>query len=146
MSTEKNEKSFTDEYEEIVNDLEARYSIRNQIEGLNEINAQDKLSNLDFKILEYKEMANKEEYILNELNDKMEQLIGMRYDHYRFSFDKNLTKQEIEKYYLPKDKKIILMKNIIKKQEIRYNWFKVCSQVLDKQQWTIKNFIDSTRI
>jgi len=53
----------------------------------------------------------------------MEVLAGECYDHYRFDEDRGLTKTEIEKYYLPKDKKVKQMKGILRKQKVKVEFF-----------------------
>jgi hypothetical protein len=67
-------------------------------------------------------------------------LIGQRYDFYRFEYDKELQKPEIEKYYIPKDKMVVQMKNIMMKQKIRVDFFKVCVNGLKSSQWNMKTF------
>ncbi len=79
------------------------------------------------------------------LADKLESLIGRRYDFYRFEFEKDLTKIEIERYYLPNDGYIKKMKQIIRRQNIKVRFFKMCYQAFDKQQWNMKLFWETIK-
>lgn len=52
-----------------------------------------------------------------------------------------LTKVEIEKYYIPKDDKVMSLRRTIVKQNIRVGFFETVYKAFDKQGWQMKQFI-----
>ena len=113
--------------------------------SFSELDIQDKIAKNPYMIVKYKDLYHKELSHLDHLNDLLDKLIGKQYEFYRFECDREWQKNEIEKYCLPKDKKIIKMKNIIRKQEARVRFFDMCWRAFDKQGWSLKNFIDTIR-
>jgi len=65
---------------------------------------------------------------------------GEKYDHYKHNYEKNLTKTEIEKYYLPKDEKLIKLKALLDKQAIRCDFYESMWKVIDQMAWKMKLF------
>lgn len=130
--------------EKIIIDLHKKFPITEQVK-FNEFDIHEKLEKNGNLLLMYSDMLIKEETYLESIEELMEKLIGNKYDHYRFESDKNLQKVEIERYYLPKDPDILKMKNIIAHQKLRVKFFKMCVNVLNKQQWNIKTFSDNMR-
>lgn len=132
------------EINEILNELQKEYNIFDEVK-FNEFDISEKLEKQSYLYLKYVDLKDKEYAILEEFKEMLEVLIGKQYDYYRFEIDKQLQRQEIEKYYLPKDEKIRKMKKIIRKQEARYKFFDACAKAIDKQGWAIKNFLDVHR-
>lgn len=133
-----------DEKQEIVDKLLEEHPIHEMVK-FNEMDIQEKLKDNSFNIVKYRDLYDRERAKYEELEDKYNTLVGMRYDHYRFDYEKELQKPEIERYYLPKDKKIIQMKNILRKQEIRMRFFELCIKGFESQGWRMKSFLDSMR-
>lgn len=52
-----------------------------------------------------------------------------------------LTKVEIEKYYIPNDKKVQQVRRSIVKQKVRVGFFEAVYKAFDKQGWQMKQFI-----
>lgn len=117
-----------------------------ELVSFNETNIIEKLQNNTYLVIQYNELYFKEKNILDKLNEKRDVLVGQRYDYYRFNYDKALKQGEIEKYYLPKDGQILKINEIIKRQQIRVDFFLLCAKQLEKQQWNMKSFLDATRI
>ena len=132
------------ETEQILNDLKEQYPIEDLV-SFNELNLQDKLQDNSFLVIKYKEFWIKEKAALEDLESKLDLLMGRQYDYYRFESEKELSKPEIEKYYLPGDMKIVLMKNILKRQKIRVEFFDMCWRGLEKVQWNMKEFGNNER-
>lgn len=131
--------------DKIVNELKNEYPIEDQVK-FNEFTISDKLQeNQELKV-KYYELYEREKFLYDELIKKHDILMGQRYDFYRFESDRNLTKAEIEKYYLPKDKKIRQMSELITKQEIRVKFFELCYKAIDGLYWRIKNWIDNEKV
>lgn len=130
--------------ENIVKKLLEEHPITEMVK-FNDINVQEKLRDVSFQIVKYRELYYAELAKFEELQDKYNKLLGIRYDYYRFETDKELTKVEIEKYYLPKDKKVLLMKKILRDQEIKTRFFETCYKGFEKQQWSLKTFSENLR-
>ena len=125
--------------DEIVNDLKRIHPVE-ELVRFDEINLQEKLEKSAYLVIHYDDLLKKEEMVYQDLENKYDVLIGQRYDFYRFEYDKELQKPEIEKYYIPKDPKVVQMKNIMLKQKIRVDFFKVCVNGLKSSQWNMKTF------
>ena len=125
--------------DEIVSDLKNMHPIEKLVE-FDEINLQEKLQRSAYFIIHYDDLLKKEEMIYQELENKYDALLGTRYDYYRFEYDKELQKPEIEKYYLNKDKMVVQMKNIMLKQKVRVDFFKTCLNGLKSSAWNMKTF------
>jgi len=129
----------------IINELRKEYPIEEQVK-FDQFSLSDRLQeNMKLKI-KYQELYDHENYIHSKLKDKLDILICNRYDYYRFESDRNLTKTEIENYYLPADKKVRKVKNIIEKQEIRVKFFDVCLKAINELYWRIKAYIDNEKV
>lgn len=132
------------EKEEILAKLMEEHPITELIQ-FNDINLQQKVQENTFMIVKYRDLWQREKAVLDELIDLYDKLVGERYDYYKFEQDKELTKPEIEKYYLPKDKKILQMKKIMRRQEIKVGFFEICFKAFEKQQWNLKLFYDQIK-
>jgi hypothetical protein len=76
----------------------------------------------------------------------MEALKGLRFKHYRFNDDHEWKPNEIEKYCLPSDEKIIKMKKLMAKQQIKVRFFEMCWKAFDKQGWSMKTYSDREKM
>ena len=130
--------------EEILAELVKEHPIEEMVQ-FTDINIQEKIKSNTLKVVKYNDLYQKELTTLDILADKLESLIGKRYDFYRFEFEKDLTKIEIERYYLPNDGYIKKMKQIIRRQNIKVRFFKMCYQAFDKQQWNMKLFWETIK-
>lgn len=126
--------------EEIINELKEQYPILEQVK-FNEFNINSKLMENTELYIKYQELYKHEQFIYNQLEEKMDHLKGQRYDFYKFENDRVLTKTEIEQYYLPRDPKIIKMNKIMDKQKIKMDYFKICMDSIEKVYWRMKEFL-----
>lgn len=133
-----------EEYEEIQKELLKEYPILDLV-SFNEINIQDKLKNNAYLIAQYSTLLISEKREYERLEEMYDSLVGMRYDHYRFNMDKELTKIEIEKYYLPKDEKIKQMKSILNRQMTRVEFFDMCVKGLKQAGYNMSVFSQNER-
>lgn len=131
--------------EELLQELIKQHPIETMVQ-FTEFSIQEKLQNNAFQIVKYKELHIKEKIQLDRLISLKEKIIGEQYDFYRFSYDKELRPQEITTYYLPKDKKILQINKIIRKQEQRVEFFNLCVESLVRQSWNMKTYLDSLKI
>jgi hypothetical protein len=132
------------EMEKVWLELAEQYKI-DELVKFSEFNIQDKLAENSWQVTKFTELYEKETDKLNQIIALKDKVLGERYDHYRFNFDKELKQSEIEKYYLPKDEKIIKLNNIIRKQTYRVSFFQMCVKALDKLQWNMKTFFDVSK-
>jgi len=133
-----------DERERILKDLMEEHPIL-EIVSFNELDLQEKLKENTFLTLKYQDLYNMERMIYEEMEEKLEMLMGKRYDHFRFEQDKALTKTEIEKYYLPKDKYIKKMRKVMRSQMVRVEFFEMCFKGLKDVKWNMKEFGQNER-
>jgi hypothetical protein len=130
--------------EKILKKLKIKHDIESMI-SFDNLNIQEELQKNPYYIMKYKELYIREQNLLDEIQSKYDELIGKRYHFYRFESDEKLTKTEIEKYYLPKDEKILKMKKIIRKQKVKVDFFDACYKAFEKRQWAMKTFSDNLR-
>jgi len=114
--------------------------------SFNELDLQEKLKENTFLTLKYLDLYNMEKMSYEELEEKLEILMGKRYDHYRFEEDKALTKVEIEKYYLPKDEWIKKTKKLLRNQQVRVEFFEMCVSGLKSMKWNMQQFGQNERM
>ena len=134
-----------EERDQILEELKEQYPILEQTK-FNEFNISDKLQENTQLYTKYKELYDQEKFVYNQLEEKMEVLKGQRYDYYRFDYDRNLQKTEIEQYYLPKDPKILKMKKLLEKQKIKVDFFSLCLQGVNNLYWRIKAYLDNEKL
>jgi hypothetical protein len=128
------------EQNDILKQLYKEYSVKDLLE-YNEYNISDKISNNSYISEQFRLLYLKESQNYKRVEMLYEELVGKKYDHYKYENEKTLTKTEIEKYYLPKNEKIKKMKNLLYKQELRMNFFESVWKALDKQAWLMKLFL-----
>lgn len=133
-----------DECDKIINDLEKEHPILEMV-SFNDMNIQEKLMENSYLSAQYMSLLSAEQREYEILEEKYDALVGLRFDHYRFNTDKELTKPEIEKYYLPQDKQIRQMKKILMKQKTRVEFFDACVKGLKQVQWNMKTFSENAR-
>jgi len=134
---------MTDE-EKIVEDLLKDHPIHEMVR-FSDLDITQKLEENPFYIVKYKELFYKELAVMEDLELKLDKLIGIRYKFYRFEDDRAWTKPEIEKYCIPSDKKVIQLKNIMAKQKARVRFFETCYKGFEQVGWRMKSFIDVMR-
>ena len=128
----------------IIKNLIKEHPIEEMVK-FDDLNLQEKLKDVSYQIVKYRELQYAELAKLEKLENDYDKLLGIRYDHYRFEIDKELSKVEIEKFYLPKDKKVLHMKEIIRKQKMKTRFFEVCYKGFEKQAWNLKIFSENLR-
>jgi len=125
--------------DKIIEELKKEHPIEEQIKFDN-LNIQEELQKNTFMMYHYKELEMKEQAIYDDLEDKYNKLLRERYNYYRFEISEQLQKTEIEKYYLPGDPKVVKMKEILRKQKIRVDFFKICASAFEKRQWCMSSY------
>lgn len=126
-----------EEREEIIEELKKEYPILDQV-SFNEFNVVEKLEeNMKWRI-KYQELYEHHLFIYKKIEEKYDELKGRRYDYWKFESDRRLQKSEIEDYYLPQDKKLMEFREILEKQKIKVDFFKLCMESMEKVYWRIR--------
>ena len=132
------------ENEEILEKLHKDHPIEDMMK-FSELDIQDKLKENQFQVVRFKDFYHREIGRLEHLTDLMDKLVGMRYEYYRFEDNNEWKKAEIEQYCIPKDRKIMKMKKIIRRQQVKVRFFEMCWKAFEKQNWSMKLFLDTLK-
>lgn len=135
---------YDSDIDKIHDELLKQYPIFDLLE-FNDINVQEKLQKNAYLIMDYNRLYLEELSRLEDLEEKLDALIGQRYNYYRFECDKEYDKTEIKNYCIPSDKKIRQLKRIIKKRKAIVDFFEMCLKGLEKQGWNMKTFSDNMK-
>ena len=130
--------------EQILEELHEQYPIDEMVR-FSELDIAEKLQENSFWVVKFRDLLAQAQHEYNHLETLFDKLMGQRYNHYRFEDDRELDKTEIKNFYLPKDKKIIKMKLIMGRQQVKVDFFKVCVAGMEKQQWNMKNFLETLK-
>ena len=129
---------------EILKDLKAEFPIEEEVK-FNEFNIQSKLQNHAYVFMNYHSQLDKAKTDYNKMLELKDKIVGERYHYYRFNYEENLNKPEIEKYYLTQDPKILKINKLLRIQELRVEFFSMSVKALDKMGWNMKNFLESCK-
>lgn len=130
--------------EKIYKELYEKHPIDEMVK-FSELDLGEKLQQNTHYAVTYRDHYHRELDILEDLNDLMGKLKGVRYKYYRFEDDHEWTKQEIENFCFPSDEKIIQMQKIIRRQEIRVRFFEMAWKAFEKVQWNMKQFQETLK-
>jgi len=125
--------------DEVLQELYNEYGVA-ELLTFSEFNIAEKISDNTFIAEQFRLLYLKEKYFLSQIEDIFDKKQGTLYDYYKFENEKTLTKTEIEKYYLPKDKKLQELKGHRKKQEQRVDFFESVWKALERQAWLLRAF------
>ena len=134
-----------DELKQIFDELKLEHNIEEKA-TFSDLDIAEKLQKNEMMVIKYKEhyYAELEKYEI--LERKMDALKGIRYKHYRFSENEEWVKKEIEDYCLPSDEKIITMKKIMAKQQVRVRFFDICWKAFNSMGWSMKTFTEREKL
>jgi len=147
MSEEENKEEKKTEKqirEEILMDLYAEFPIDEMVK-FSELDIQENLQENPYWIVKFRDLYNKAMAEYEHLEILYDKLVGQRYDYYRFESERELDKHEIKNFYIPKDNQIIKMKNIMARQKVKVDFYKMCLQGMEQQGWRMKSYLDSLR-
>lgn len=133
--------SESDDLKRIFDQLHEEHKIE-EMATFSDLDISDKLKKNEMMVIKYKELYYNELNKYEILERKMDALKGIRYKHYRFNDDHEWQKKEIEEYCLPSDKKIIAMKRILQKQQVRVRFFDMCWRAFNSMGWSMKTFTE----
>jgi hypothetical protein len=140
-----NNSNYNDtERDEVITKLMQEHPIE-ELVSFNESNLQEKIQTNAYLVVKYTELFLREKNVYDKISVLRDKIIGERYDHYRYNYDKELDSRIIERYYLPKDEKVIRINKILQKQGWRVDFFQTAADSLKKMQWNFKTFLDSMK-
>ena len=123
--------------------LEDDYNVYDLL-TFNEFNIQERLERLSFHMKDFRLKFLQEQSKLGAVQDRLDKVIADKYIALKEG-SVVLTKTEIEKYYLPTDEKIIELRGLVRKQELRTKYFETVWQAMDKLQWNMKLYCDNSK-
>ena len=129
----------------ILDDLLVKYPIEEEVK-FSDLDMAEKQKDNTFMVVKYRDLLIREQMEYQRLETLMEKLTGQQYKYYRFNAPEEWTKVEIEKYCLPADKKVLKMKRILRRQDIRVKFFEMCVKGMESQGWRMKGFYESMRM
>lgn len=136
--------SENDELKQIFDELHVEHNIE-ELATFSEIDISDKLQKNEMMVVKYKELYYNELNKYEILERKMDALKGIRYKYYKFEDEHEWQKKEIEEYCLPSDKKIVEMKKIMMKQQVRVRFYDMCWRAFNSLGWSMKVFTERER-
>jgi hypothetical protein len=128
----------------IINDLKEKYPI-DELVKFNELDISEKIRENTGLILKYRDLYHHSLAEMDRLSDLNDKLSCKRYKHYRFDVEEGWTKPEIEKHCLPGDRKLIRMKKILRRQEIKLRFFEMCWKAFENRTWAMKLFVETLK-
>lgn len=145
MSQQNDYEIENSELKQIFDELKSEHDIEEQAQ-FSDLDIAEKLQKNEWKVIKYKELYEEENRKYKILERKMDALKGLRYKYYRFNDDHEWQKKEIEDYCLPSDEKIIAMKKILAKQEVRVKFFDICWRAFYSMGWSMKTFTEREKM
>lgn len=119
--------------------MEADYGVYDLL-NFNEFNLKPKLERLAYHMKDFKLKYLQELAKVEQVEDRLDKVIGEKYQALK-NGAVSLTKTEIEKYYLTVDPQILELKGLLRKQQLRADYFKAVHEAFDSMGWNIKNYI-----
>ncbi|MFW6007927.1 MAG: hypothetical protein ACOCP8_01570 [archaeon] len=129
----------------IISDLEKEYNI-DELLYYDEYTIGEKLQENAYLVENFRLMAINEKHKLQKIEKKLSEKTGEIYDYYKYQDPRDLTKQEIERYYLPSNKELIKLKKMYEIQEHRVNYFEALCEAFKTQGFNMKHFLDNLKI
>jgi len=129
----------------ILQTLQEEYPVKELLE-FNEFNVGEKLQWNSYYTEQFRLLYIAEKQKLDRIIEKFDQKSGEQYDYYKYKDSRDLTKTEIERYYLPTDKELIKLKRMIKLQETRVSFFEALVESFKSQGFNMRNFLENLKI
>ena len=123
--------------------MEAEYGVYDLL-NFNEFNLKGRLERLAYHMKDFKLKYLQEQAKVEQVQDRLDKVIGDKYQALK-NGEVSLTKTEIEKYYLKTDAQILELKGLLRKQELRAEYFLAVWNAFDKMGWFIKAYIELSK-
>jgi len=135
-------KIFTDiQEDQILKELQLEYDVY-ELLTIDEFKIKEQIEKNPFYMEQFRLLYLKEKGKLLRIEIMRDEYIGKLYDDLRFHNDKSITKTEIERYYIPKDEKVVKLKKLHMKTQIRMEFFEAVYEAFKTQSWLLKQHIE----
>ena len=118
---------------EIKEELLKKHPITDEV-AFDDFNIEEKLKNQLQLEIKYYDLYENAKYVYGKIEDILIDKKCELYDHFRFEFERNLSKPEIELYYIPKHPDIKIITERMELQEIKVKFFKICYKSIKQLQ------------
>lgn len=122
--------------DEILTNLDREFDVE-ELLTFNEFNIKQRTEDNSFYQLKFRQLFLTETAKLERLKERLNRETGEKYQALK-NGEVQLTKTEIEKFYLVADRDLIRIKGGIAKQEMRVKFFELVVKSFESQQWNIK--------
>ncbi len=127
--------------DEIIKELISQYPDLWDDLDYNEYTIANKIQHNPFMTEQWRLLLIKEKHKLHRIEILKDEYQGNLYHQLRFENDIKLGKQEVERYYLPKDEKLIKFFKLELKQQIRVEFYDSVYESFRNQGWLMKQFL-----
>ena len=135
-------KIFTDiQKDKILKELQLEFDVFDLITP-NEFKLKEQIEKNPFYQEQFRLLYLAEQGKLMRIEIMRDEYIGKLYDELKYKSDMSLTKTEIEKYYIPKDSKVIKLRKLELKTDIRMKFFEAVWEAFKTQSWLFKQYIE----
>lgn len=111
--------------------------------GWDELNVRDRIEKNPWIQKHCRMKALQEEAKLGKVQDMFDKHVGELYHSLKYESGLELTKTEIERYYIPKDVRVCELKEILRTQELVVGYWRELVKTLEHQHWALRNWVDS---
>jgi hypothetical protein len=112
----------------------------------NEYNIKERLEKNPFHYQQFRMLWLSEKHKLRKIEMLKDEYTGQLYDNLRYNGEKSLSKTEIEKYYLPKDEKVMKFNRLYMRQEIRVGVYEEIANAFKMQGFALGNYVKALAI
>lgn len=132
--------------DKILKKLQEEYSEYIENLNFNEFNVGDRARENAYMVEHFRLMSISEKNKLKRIEEQINTKAGELYNYYKYEDDRELSKVEIERYYLTTDKELNKLKRLYAMQEVRVGFFDAMAEAFKSQGFGIKNFLDNLKI
>jgi hypothetical protein len=125
----------------IIKDILSKYPELYDQLNFNEYNIKEHLEMNPWLLEQWRLLTIKQKHKYHRIEILKDEYIGDLYHNLKFENDIKLSKQEIERYYIPKDEKAIKFAKLLMKQNIVVETYEAIYEAFKTQSWTMKQFL-----
>ena len=111
-----------------------------------EYNIKERLERNPFLYQQYRMIWLSEKNKLRKISILRDEYIGKLYDDLRYGGNRSLSKQEIEKYYIPVEEKVKQFNRLYAKQELRTEVYQYICECIKTQGFTMAAYVKALQL
>lgn len=119
------------------------YDVTGDLE-FNEFNIKERLEQNSFYQKHFKLKYLQELSKVQQVREHLEKKTGEFYEELKHG-QVQLSKQEIERYYIPKEPNLLKIKSLLRKAEMRAQFFEAVFEAFKSQSWNMKSYIEQNK-